>query len=266
MTSLISWRRSARRPAAFTLIELLVVIAIIAILAALLFPVFARARAAARDSVCISNLKQMGGAVELYSHDWDDLYPLGLDFADASVDGQAAYEGFPAEVAPNASATVKALLARPNRGGFLDQALKPYLKTQEVWRCSADTGLHYSSISGDGSNFVHGDDTHGDTAFETFHTSYGYRTELGLAEWLVGQGRNASQLVVISDMAGYWHSRYQRSSRSDATSDTDDTSRWSLNVLFGDGHVKNTSWSDYIKDWQETGPVAEYYRQLRVGG
>lgn len=63
-----------RRPA-FTLIELLVVIAIIAILAAILFPVFARAREAARHTVNISNVKQIGLAWMMYTQDYDDTFP-----------------------------------------------------------------------------------------------------------------------------------------------------------------------------------------------
>lgn len=59
----------------FTLIELLVVIAIIAILAAILFPVFAQAREKARQSVCISNEKQMGTALLMYSQDYDQRLP-----------------------------------------------------------------------------------------------------------------------------------------------------------------------------------------------
>ena len=67
----------------FTLIELLVVIAIIAILAAILFPVFARAREASYASTCQSNLKQLGNAIKMYLSDWQDTYPTNRQLGPA---------------------------------------------------------------------------------------------------------------------------------------------------------------------------------------
>lgn len=68
-----------RRHDAFTLIELLVVIAIIAILAAILFPVFAQARAKARQVTALSNLKQIGVAVLMYLQDYDEAFPMTME-------------------------------------------------------------------------------------------------------------------------------------------------------------------------------------------
>ncbi|MEJ5251636.1 MAG: DUF1559 domain-containing protein [Chthonomonadetes bacterium] len=65
-----------RTATAFTLIELLVVIAIIAILAAILFPVFARAREQARKSACLSNMKQLGLGMVMYTQDYDEMLPM----------------------------------------------------------------------------------------------------------------------------------------------------------------------------------------------
>src|SRR5687767_15116511 len=71
-----SQRRTAmRKRQAFTLIELLVVIAIIAILAAILFPVFAQAREKARQTACLSNMKQILTAEQMYTQDYDEMLP-----------------------------------------------------------------------------------------------------------------------------------------------------------------------------------------------
>ena len=77
--------RPMRFTAGFTLIELLVVIAIISILAAILFPVFARARENARRSSCMSNMKQMGIGLMQYTQDYDEMFPPARQWSDALV-------------------------------------------------------------------------------------------------------------------------------------------------------------------------------------
>jgi len=87
----------AKSNSGFTLIELLVVIAIISILAAILFPVFARARENARRASCISNLKQIGLGMLMYNQDYDERYPktyTALGAGDIPVDGEVFLNGF----------------------------------------------------------------------------------------------------------------------------------------------------------------------------
>src|SRR5437763_1776305 len=83
-------RRSRETWGGFTLIELLVVIAIIAILAAILFPVFARAREKARQATCLSNQKQLSTAMSMYSQDYDERFPNWRTPVAATVDNPNA--------------------------------------------------------------------------------------------------------------------------------------------------------------------------------
>jgi prepilin-type N-terminal cleavage/methylation domain-containing protein/prepilin-type processing-associated H-X9-DG protein len=107
-------RRNVR--SGFTLIELLVVIAIIAVLAAILFPVFARARENARRASCQSNLKQIGLAVVQYTQDYDEKYPMH------NPDDPIGY---------NAIVWDYATSTRLN----WNDAIQPYLKNWQIYRC-----------------------------------------------------------------------------------------------------------------------------------
>ncbi|MDX1933460.1 MAG: prepilin-type N-terminal cleavage/methylation domain-containing protein [Capsulimonadales bacterium] len=121
-------KNHGRRPeTGFTLIELLVVIAIIAILAAILFPVFAQARAKARATACLSNSKQIGLAAMMYSTDYDDRLPAWVELF-----GQA---GAGAE-SPLVGADCVGTLNNNARSGLMDGCwhakLSPYVKNGTV--------------------------------------------------------------------------------------------------------------------------------------
>jgi prepilin-type N-terminal cleavage/methylation domain-containing protein/prepilin-type processing-associated H-X9-DG protein len=111
-----------RRHTGFTLIELLVVIAIIAILAAILFPVFARARENARKSSCQSNLKQLGMAVQQYAQDYDETYP-GLYISSPSA---VSY------VLPNGTTYTSTHVLWPT-------LIYPYVKNIQVYNCPSSS-------------------------------------------------------------------------------------------------------------------------------
>src|SRR5713226_635305 len=104
-----------RRRGGFTLIELLVVIAIIAILAAILFPVFAQAREKARSATCLSNNKQIGLAVAMYLQDYDSAYP--------AQKGDGIF--------------VFAAKGKDQGQNYYDE-LMPYVKNGPVWICPSD--------------------------------------------------------------------------------------------------------------------------------
>src|SRR5512147_1798196 len=105
----------------FTLIELLVVIAIIAVLGAIIFPVFARAREKARSTQCVSNLKQLGTAIRMYMDDYDGFFPWGVDAADKYL--PQIWDGYPAWQA--------CIAAMPLMHDLID----PYVRNKEAWHC-----------------------------------------------------------------------------------------------------------------------------------
>jgi prepilin-type N-terminal cleavage/methylation domain-containing protein/prepilin-type processing-associated H-X9-DG protein len=116
---------------AFTLIEILVVVAIISILAAILFPVFARARENARRSSCMSNLKQMGIAMMMYVQDYDETYPQTISPVPTSVPASKYPDGAIWTQITYMGSTYNAI--------FWQQMLYPYHRNMQIFWCPSSS-------------------------------------------------------------------------------------------------------------------------------
>lgn len=231
-----SLRAITRTSKAFTLIELLVVIAIIAILAAILFPVFGRARENARRTSCASNLKQIGLAVLQYTQDYDESYP-------------AFYYGTGAS------------------GYSWRQAIQPYIKSTQVTVCPSNEESRTTANPASGGypaipvSYASSGVVDATTTLEMRDNVAGSpgpnRFAIGAISGTVGFGvpiaalPSASQLIMVVESTS-GRSAFQVTNTTAFAQDTDNTAANSAtwvghlfaghlgtsNFLFADGHVK----------------------------
>ncbi len=190
----------------FTLIELLVVIAIIAILAAILFPVFARARENARKATCQSNLKQIATAALMYGQDYDE-WAMGWNQGGNCT-------------------------ASSRTGGWPEHALVPYVKNSQVFMCP---NRRFTGNPGCG-NFAPWAQT------LNLGSSYGWNCR-GLGN---GRGTAMAQILKPADLIWFgdggnpWRiwKRSPEGCGAAYTSDATEPHSEGRNVAFCDGHVK----------------------------
>jgi prepilin-type N-terminal cleavage/methylation domain-containing protein/prepilin-type processing-associated H-X9-DG protein len=220
---------------AFTLIELLVVIAIIAILAAILFPVFAQAREKARQTVCLSNMKQIAAAVLMYAQDYDE----GLIPAHTSRCPE------PGCTLPNGEVRAGVLL--------WPHIMNPYIKNYGVFNCPSYRRLNEFNYAGQ----------------YLIETSYGYNGMIagchgrGSMSTLTGGyrhlgyfGEPARTVFITEGESNAGQGRFLVNFDSNVAGATNDTCEpvarrhhTQANVVFLDGHAKATpvnklSWPD----------------------
>jgi prepilin-type N-terminal cleavage/methylation domain-containing protein/prepilin-type processing-associated H-X9-DG protein len=201
-------RTHTRGSHGFTLIELLVVIAIIAILAAILFPVFAKARERGKATTCLSNLKQIGTGLAMYADDYEGVLPRALSILDA----------------------------RPGYPQALPQVLSSHTSSLEIFHCPSDAGNKIFVPSWP------------DRFWKENGQSYSFpgpRPNQVVTEWQphwrsgrpLSQFREPSVTGLMSDL-NPWHKIDNKQDLSE-----DNMQRAAFNVLYADWHVRQTRYA-----------------------
>ncbi len=203
----------------FTLIELLVVIAIIAILAAILFPVFARARENARRASCQSNLKQIALGFMQYTQDYDEKLPLWF----ANLDGSSDAREF-TETLTGAGG--------PGKDQGWAELLQPYLKSTQIFQCPSEPNgpAAAGSNSGGYTDYMYNGDI----------SSYNSGTTSGLSMAAIEYPSNT---VLNADATSNYSSsilgnNYGWTATPAGSSDYYHRHLDGANISFVDGHVK----------------------------
>ncbi|MGC8832436.1 MAG: DUF1559 domain-containing protein [Armatimonadota bacterium] len=221
----------------FTLIELLVVIAIIAILAAILFPVFAQAREKARATACFNNMKQIGQALHSYLSDWDDTFPLNRFPNNPKMLEMTGYQDFSWGSGANG----------PAKWNWR-RAVSTYLKSKSIWQCPSND--YAWANGGDESNVWYKNEE------DKIPNSYAYNGGFFQESAPVFTGvdnkprarelseiKNPSDLICIIETRTVWPDFYTQSDAFQWTVEPGksvyQTHQHRINFVFADTHVKS---------------------------
>lgn len=226
------------------MVELLVVISIIAILSALIFPAFAKAKARAKNATCVSNLKQIGQAMVLYMGDNDDIFPHAVDPTD--------------KYTPQIWSPYPEFMARIPYMPLIHEALGPYVRAQQNFDSVAAAGgkvatqAVFQCASDNGSKTL---DSHPQIPFATspsmyrvYGSSYFFRTEIAFKYFSSTQFQLPANVNVLFDAAGHWHGDGARLEVNDPYVG-EKLRGYRYNVLFGDFHVKNQNYFQLQQAW-----------------
>jgi len=229
-----------RSPSGFTLVELLVVIGILTLLIACLAPVFFIARNKSHDTVCLSNLKQVGQALNLYTADWDGILPAapgsplasGLDPLDLQ-----SFRDLRSPSRPSQSTYVRSLLLSDHRG------LVP-----ENFRCPNDAGeeaFNFSQGSVYDSAFTsYLWDPASDAARIFARTADGSTSEPVNGAYVDGL-KDATHSRLFQDYGSLWHTKIQNSFAVQEAGQDYRVNQGFVNALFADGHVDKVATDNY---------------------
>lgn len=212
--------KSRSKKTGFTLIELLVVIAIIAILAAILFPVFARARENARKSACLSNLKQLGLGFQQYLQDNDGRFPGAAQLQKWANPGHWVSTDSPngtglATIPTDGSAPVlTGVTANVEKG-----AIYPYVRNTQVYVCPSNEAGKKKRLS--------------------------YTMNCAIAGALDGVLTEAASVILLDDESenndGYFYAVHDPGSTDQMTK----IHNGGGNLLYADGHAKFASFASF---------------------
>jgi prepilin-type N-terminal cleavage/methylation domain-containing protein/prepilin-type processing-associated H-X9-DG protein len=264
-------------PRGFTLIELLIVIAIIALLAAILFPVFSRARENARRSSCASNLKQIGLGMMQYAQDYDEQLPEDRPASIYFTFSTGALSFSPPSGCSSASASPLTCAQ-----WFWPDLIFPYVKSAEIFNDPTPVNQYF-----DGCTYTGGSSPYADVDCSTVVSSrnvpwvyngpdqaafdpnvsmnrrgrdgisYGYNNRIGNAALRGGAAlgsnfglpggnmaglQHPAETMLITEAASYFVRVPQNSSQGTRSGDLIPRHFDGVNVLFADGHVKWIKW------------------------